>query len=102
MKISNLFRKKKLRYDIDDSFLKWSECMDLGFKHWFIRKSKDFLKNKKNGEYFAKGKQMHYKAIKKDGEIRYYSRLRKGKAKKWVRGNEIVYTPKNWRNPFEP
>jgi hypothetical protein len=97
-----LFSKPKKKYEIDKSVLEWEECGNLGSEHWFTKKAKENLKNKKDGEYFAKGKEWHYKALRKNGKTRYYWRLRKGKAKKWVYGNQIIYTPRDFRNPFEP
>lgn len=99
--LRGIFRKSNSMPQVDRSVLRWKE-QKFDSDHWFVKKAKNNLKNKKKGEHFAKGKNWHHKAIKKNGKIKYYWRLRKGKAKKWKKGNQIIYTPKDFRNPFEP
>ena len=85
---------------------------------------KDFNKNyyKGNGNPYGKsytynGDRFSYKIIVKDdvqGGSYYYYRKNRGLEypegipknkkglKRWQKGNQVIYTPKNFRNPFEP
>jgi len=59
-------------------------------KFW---RGNNFLYKLKNGKYYRKNRGLKYpEGIPKN---------KKG-LKRWQYGNEVIWQPKDWRNPFEP
>lgn len=59
-------------------------------KSW---KGDNFLYKLENAKYYRKSRGLEYpEGIPKN----------KRNMKRWQKGNQIIYTPKDFRNPFEP
>lgn len=62
---------------------------------------------KKSKKRFCKGDNFFYKKVGKDcyrksRGLHYQNKRLRGAYMRWQKGKEVIFTPKGFRNPFEP